>query len=210
MLCKIKTEEFLSILADRMKLRQFSLHGKKQFERRFDGGCWIFKAADKYSKTLGGYVITFPLFVRLEGVERVTSALWGTKYSKTSVTGGCNMGHLFCNKCLYEILITDNTNVNDVADDVMYYFEKYALPLIAELVQPADFYREMQRDGRLFIMMSAHNMDFQYAAMQYLQGEYEKMSDTLDSIGGNGFSAVGTSKEKCLEAAEMLVRGIEK
>ena len=202
---KDNLNDFRDLFYELIKQKKFYAYSKSQFNRNYNGGWWIIRIAAKYSKALNGFVVSFPFGFHLEKIEKTVSALCSTKYSSKSITGLYpNIGAMFNNKCFYEVLIKDNTNVIDVVNDVIYYFEKYVEPIIFRYQAPEEFYCAMDKSRELYCTLNAEKMYFQYAAISLIEKNYNKMYDILDSIPEKYYIFNNTTKEKCKEIAGQI------
>lgn len=205
MQCKDNLNKFKKLFYELLKQKEFYSYSKLQFNRNYNGGWWIIKIVAKYSKALNGFVVSFPFGFHLVEIEKIVSALCSTKYSSKSITGWYpNIGEMFDNKCFYEVLIKDNTNVNDVVNDVMYYFEKYVEPIISKYQVPEEFYCAMDKSRELYSALNAEKMYFQYAAIFLIKKKYEKAYNVLDSIQEKYYLINSTTKENCKAIAKQI------
>lgn len=201
---KEKSNELSECLSLQMQSRGFAKYRKNQFRKKIGGGWWYFRYFEKKYKSLDGIVISFQIGYHLDAAEEIAARLSNSKYDKNAVTG-CfnNMGHLFKKSTCHEMLLTCNTIIEDVVDDIIYHYDKYAADLIGSFNSARELYSEIPDNNFLYSTLCSKYL--QQAAVLLLAGRYSESFELIRNSPENYFSELPISKTECINNAEKLI-----
>ncbi|MDE6592855.1 MAG: hypothetical protein K2K57_07325 [Oscillospiraceae bacterium] len=198
-----KSDEFIKSLTGRMEEKGFIKRSKSRVINEFDGGFWYFSFYGRKSVRYMGTVFFFQLGYHLESAEKLVSEIFGVKYSKNSVTGCFNqLGQLF--HTYHELLITENTNIDDAVDDVIYHYEKYCESLVKKYFGEQEIYKGIFEDKTLEGTM--HTRKFQCAAILLLNRRYDEMLAVMEDMPEGLFYELPFSKAECISKARSIIK----
>lgn len=100
-------------------------------------------------------------------------------------------------------MITHNTIIKDVVDDIIYHYDKYVDYLICKFHSAQELCFEILEDKILYSSLCSYYL--QEAAILLIVGRYSAMLDMMHKIPDNYFANFPVSKIECINNAEILI-----
>lgn len=141
---------------------------KSIFIKEFADGYWYINRLidSKRNAVKISYQVGFHLYE----IEKLAANLKHIKYSLNSITGTCNLGHLFNSPIYYEQLIDSYITEEDILFDVSYHINRYVIPLFNKYNNLNSFENSIIHSNEL----NNFNIDsFSNAALHILANDFE-------------------------------------
>ncbi|MCH5192845.1 MAG: hypothetical protein J1F11_02715 [Oscillospiraceae bacterium] len=172
----------------------------RQFKRVFDNGYWHFEIIVNSSQKYNCDFLTYNLRYYLDDTEAIVRRIAGNMYRKGYMTGGCQLGNLMSPGVHYESYIDPAAIIEDVAYDVIYHFDKYAVPLINKYTSASDFYKGVTDNKEIAFSL---NNKFHRSAINILAGNYSEAIKILSEMPEGHFGS--PTKSECIIIANKII-----